>query len=76
MTTIDAGQAAAAATERALRDRVFEEREASTRLSAVEQRRLVELLCVGIERRLKKHGLVDLSPDLSVDADVPEEGKR
>jgi hypothetical protein len=45
-------------------------------LTADERQRLVELLCTGIERRLKQRGGVDFSADVSVDADAPKEGDR
>ena len=40
-------------------------------LSFAEKNRLVELLCIGVERRLKQRGCVDFSSHLSVDADAP-----
>lgn len=52
------------------------EQRVSTSWSAAEQRRVVELLCTGLERRLKQRGCVDFSSHLSVDADAREEDDR
>ena len=58
------------------RGRLVEHRIFHEALSGAEQRRLVELLCTGIERRLKQHGDVDFPPDVLVDADAPKEDDR
>ena len=50
------------------------DRRFTTAWSAAEQHRVVELHCTGIERRLGQRN-VDFLADVSVDADVPEEGQ-
>jgi hypothetical protein len=61
---------------RATPGRCIERRASARPLSGAEQCGVVELLCTGIERLLKRRGDVDLSPELSVDADAPEEDAR
>ena len=60
------------------RTRLVEVHVAPRPLSSAEQRRLIELLSVGVTRRLSKRSVVDLSLHLSVhdNALAPEEGDR